>query len=238
MRNFAPMIRRAAIGGGVACFFLLWLAMWTVGTVSMDVAATKTFVRQTAALDYPQVTGTVVRNDRIPKITPKGNRYHEVRFAYAYEVGGRRYESDHLRFDERKADEQFADANPVGKRVPVFYDPIDPADAGLQTGLSGSDLALPLILILFNGVALIGCWAVAGLALSPFKRLTSPHGLRIQRRRGMLIPRADNVMARSGFSLIFTLLAGVAVAIVVAGLYAGRGAGIIFPLVIWALILT
>jgi hypothetical protein len=232
------MMRRGAIGGGVACFFLLWLVMWTVGTVSMDVAATKTVVRQTAALDYPHVTGTVVRNDRIPKITPKGNRYHEVKFAYAYEVGGRRYESDHLRFDGRKADEQFADANSVGSTLSVFYNPRDPADAGLQTGLSGSDLALPLILIVFNGVALFGCWAAVRLALSPFKWLAAPRGLRIQSRRGMLVPRADNVMTRSGFGLIFTLLTGVAAAIVVAGLYAGRGAGIIFPLVMWALILT
>ena len=66
---------------------------------------------------------------------------YEPRVRYAYEIGGRRYEGDRIRFGAFRESEKGArailDRYPVGASVEVRYDPSDPSVAALETRTAG-----------------------------------------------------------------------------------------------------
>jgi hypothetical protein len=165
MPKLQSLPRRA---GGLAyttfavAFMLLWLGLWTYSTILMDVGCVQTLARQSWATTFPSVPGTVVRIERIPRLTKSGTTVSDVRLFYAYTVAGRRYEGDRKRFVPGGFDLEWANAHPVGSELTVFYNARDPADAGLETGIRAGDLVFPLVLPIFNAIALIGWWAAFG----------------------------------------------------------------------------
>jgi hypothetical protein len=236
-----PITKRASDIVGktfTTVFVLFWLTMWTVGTAWMDVRAVRTLVRQTAAAWYPSTTGTVVRNERVAHAGNKGGTYYTAKVGYAYAVDGRPYEGTRVRFDRDSVANAWADAHPVGSAVRVYYDPRRPWDCAVETGLVGWDLGLPLVAVLFNGVALFGWWCVFTVAASPFERARAPR-LRIRRRwRGVLVPRREGRMLVLGCMGVLVVVILVVAAIVAAGFLAGRGWGIFVPLAVWIIVLS
>src|SRR6476620_9261310 len=98
-------------------FMLVWTTGWLVGTVGLDAMVWRTFSRAVVALGYEKVTGKVVRNDAIPHTGSKGGTYYKYQIAYAYDVGGRTYESSRMRLDRDYVSEEWSQAHPVGSEV-------------------------------------------------------------------------------------------------------------------------
>jgi hypothetical protein len=218
-------------------FMLVWTTGWLVGTVALDAMVWRTFSRAAIALGYQNVTGKVVRNDATSHTSSKGSTYYKYRIAYAYEVGGRTYESSRMRLDGDHVSEEWARAHPVGSEVGVFYDPRNPAEATLATHLTTADLAFPLVAIIFNVVA-IGVSALMlvwiGWILSVVFRMTDDGGVVLGGGLSLVI---KSILRPWSFRWLYVLLAAAAATILVLGLLAGRGALRVIPLAIWALIL-
>lgn len=124
----------------VTVFLLVWTTGWLVGTAGLDVMIWRTFYGAAVALSYETVNGRVVRNVAIPKQDSKGNTYHTYRMAYAYEVGGRTYESNRMRLDRDDVPKEWARLHPVGSEVQVLYNPRQPAEAALEIHLTAGHL--------------------------------------------------------------------------------------------------
>lgn len=220
----------------VSAFFLVWVAGWTVGVVGADAQVLHTFVRQSRAVTYPSVAGRVVRVERIERTTAKGNHYHDNVIAYAYEVGGRAYEGRRVRFDTTLVRDDWVAGHPVGSAVSVFYDPHNPADAGLEGGLATGDLLFPLLLIPFNAVAIVACGALFLTAGGFLRGLVA--GPRDPAAQSAAHPRL--AAARRAWPVwrwAMLALALVATAVVLLGLWAGRGSMRFIPVALWCYVL-
>ena len=129
----------------------MWL-FWLVGLVLLGVGVFLLYrmwlLRQKnkASLTWPKTTGTITES-RVEQYTSleKGRRrtMHRARISYTYEVAGKSYTSDQVRFGGfgessfSGALQKVVNQYVVGTQGPVSYDPADPATATLQPGASG-----------------------------------------------------------------------------------------------------
>ena len=127
--------------------------------------------RKTAqAHKWPTVTGTIVSSELETE-----TRYHDGKriqtygsaIRYAYEVGGKAYESDQIQLGgtsetSRPGEfERIVARYPEGKRVTVYYDPDDPATATLEPGALGGIFNMAMVA---GGAVLVGTILI-GLSL-------------------------------------------------------------------------
>ena len=218
---------RFAYGTFAGVFLLLWLSLWTYATVLMDVACVRTLARQSWATTFPSVPGTVARNERIPRMTKSGTTVFDVRLVYVYTVAGSRFECDRERFMPGGFDLEWADAHPVGSQLTVFYNPSDPADAGLEPGIRAGDLVFPMVLPVFNVTALFGWWCAFGVL----------RGNSVGRERAVGRIGERNLLVRPGCVFVVITMIVIATGLIVLGIWAGRGGWTIIPLAIWTVIL-
>jgi len=86
---------------------------------------------------WPMVEGVVMECAVVSERDEAGQLYRPV-VRYRYEVGGRRFEADQIRWGEAKRYPEYTQARRridgyrSGRRVCVHYDPAHPADAVLQ----------------------------------------------------------------------------------------------------------
>lgn len=230
MGKLQTLPRRAgwfAYGALAGVFLLLWLSLWTYATVLMDVACVRTLARQSWATTFPSVPGTVVRNERISRMTKSGTTTFDVRLVYAYTIAGLQYECDRERFVPGGFDLAWADAHPVGSQLTVFYNPSDPADAGLEPGIRAGDLVFPMVLPIFNAIALSGWWSAFGVL----------RGNSVGRERALRQIGERNLLARPGCVFVVITIIVMATGLIVLGIWAGRGGWIVVPLAAWTAIL-
>jgi hypothetical protein len=237
-RSFIQKLGLAVRNVFTTTFFLVWLIGWTLGTIGIDARCVTTIWRQTVSTAYPSVTGTVIISEKVPKVSSKGSHYDDARFRYAYEVGGRRYESDRKRFDSERGyvPLRWVTERPVGSTVRVFYDPKNPADAALETGVTGGDLAWPIVAIVFTFIAYIGDAAMLIWAWGGVRWLIGAGPRTPVRRRGdVVVPGGQGWLAQLGlFGLLFKTFL---LALVVIGVVAGRGVGAWVMTAFWAVVL-
>jgi len=116
-----------------------------------------TACRQIRAQNYPTAAGVVTHSEVEGHGGRHGNYSPNVQYKYA--VAGKTYSSNRYRFGDVYAVEgkahQIVAEYPVGKQVPVYYNPDNPADALLQPGVDGGDLFLATFLLPFNLVMLV-----------------------------------------------------------------------------------
>lgn len=91
---------------------------------------------------------------------------YKVSIRYSYEMAGRAYTSDRLRFGNFSSSDfdgcqDFVTSHSAGTALTAYVDPRNPEQAVLERGLQGSDLTLALMLGPFNAVILcLWMWAL------------------------------------------------------------------------------
>ncbi len=87
---------------------------------------------------WPSTTGTIVKS-RVEVRGGSTTTSVDAKIVYEYEVGGRQYQGEQIRVDDRHRVIQVGgqayemiDRYPMGASVTVYYNPDDPAEAGLE----------------------------------------------------------------------------------------------------------
>ncbi|HMD54961.1 MAG TPA: DUF3592 domain-containing protein [Phycisphaerae bacterium] len=146
------LIRWKPILGGLAGTILI---------VALDCLLIINLIPQYESRTYPSTTGLIIQSTvTSQQTTSHANGFttvhttYGVDFKYRYEVNGRSFEATRYRYNSYSASHAWAQgvvaAHPVGSRVQVFYNPQNPADALLSTGLDSTDIILFLTLTIFN----------------------------------------------------------------------------------------
>jgi hypothetical protein len=113
--------------------------------------------RQVRALGYDTTTG-VVTASAVKEHESTGSRgprhTYGAAVKYRYFVAGKAYSGNRVRYAQGSSNDDSAwravHEYPVGKQVPVYYCPEDPADSLLHPGLEGFDLFIGMFLLPFN----------------------------------------------------------------------------------------
>lgn len=174
-----PMSSQVAQRGCGFAFVGFWILLWSLGTLSADVAYIHDLVRQRAGSSFPTVDGTITESKIVEDRDADGTTYI-ARIRYAYQVAGRDYTADRVRYwtvsAGRGAAERIVEAHPVGSKVTVYYNPADPSDALLRPGITAGDSFLLLFMLPFH-VIMLGSWVFAAKLLRRTDK--TPGGLRI-----------------------------------------------------------
>ena len=132
-----------------------WLLMW----------ARRSKRRAQASLTWPQVAGKVIESRLTHRVVSGGEGadtiYYKPHIRYAYEVGGRPYQSDTVRFGNLETSvtnkaQAYLTKYPEGSAVSVRYDPADPQVATLESEAATGSLLVFGILMLIMSAACIG----------------------------------------------------------------------------------
>jgi len=90
-----------------------------------------------ASLGWPSVSGLIVRStlDVRTSALRSDHTVHDVRVVYEYVVDAQSYRNDVVRFDQAEISlaekEALVSAHPVGRTVPVYYNPARPGQSVL-----------------------------------------------------------------------------------------------------------
>ena len=167
--------RRSKAGGcGGALFAVLFVGFWSAITLVFDVMLVISAWRQIQAESYPRVIGAITHSEVDEHHDSDGTTY-SADVKYVFTVDDRQYEGDRYRYGQMGSSDRNAHkivaSLPVGKEVPVYYNPADPADSVLKTGIEGSDLFMALFMMPFN-IVMLGGWYVLGRGV--YVRLLKP----------------------------------------------------------------
>jgi hypothetical protein len=141
--------------------FILGGLAWSIGFIQLHRSAAAKAER---AKSWPRVEGRIVESRIDVDETENSEGYTTQWFTpvvlYTYEVGGKTHEGKRIRFgatrtsDSKKA-EAWAAAYPIGTVVEVLHDPLNPAEAVLETTKPASTyLVMSLVGIGFIGLGL------------------------------------------------------------------------------------
>jgi hypothetical protein len=128
---------------------LLLLSIWTGFLVTGDYVVLETSARQILAVRFATTEAEIMRS----QLGQGAVRRRGLDINYSYTVNGRDYTGVRYRYDDRNGAFDYnavTCAFPVGSEQTVHYNPANPADAVLSTGLSGCDLLLALFAIPLN----------------------------------------------------------------------------------------
>ena len=151
---------QAQVAAGIASGPPIWVvsligAMFAGTLALVGTFALKAMRSARASRGWPVATGTVLSGDiqKTERDSDYGTSVSYVpRLRYAYEVGGRRYESDRIRFGKIEEDEagarEILERYAVGSPVQVRYDPKNPSQATLETKAGGVGLILFVVVVL------------------------------------------------------------------------------------------
>jgi len=143
--------------GGLVLF---WGLFWSAATLYFDYTCVAGLLQQHRATSYASTDGRVLESRVDVSYDSDGDSYSAV-IRYAYEVKGREYIGDRIRYGTKsggkRPSQAFVDHHPRGATVKVYYDPLKPAESVLQTGIGGVDLLMVIFLIPFNAI-MLGCW--------------------------------------------------------------------------------
>jgi hypothetical protein len=117
----------------------LWLFM-VIGVVAIGCSAW-TMLRSIQCAHWPTAEAVIQSADMARHSADKGGDTYSANLSYEYQVAGVRYQGTRLAFGAMTASPEYAQGilqrYPVGKKVPVHYDPANPELAVLETGLHG-----------------------------------------------------------------------------------------------------
>lgn len=139
-------------------FLYFFGLIWLVVTLGVDGLFGYGVYRQTGAASYPAVPGVVTHSEVIDDYSGGGEvdagPTYRVDVKYDYEVGKTKYTGDKVRYGVGYGDEklvrQFVKQHPRGTQVTVYYNPDEPGDAVLETGVQHLDYFLALFIAPFN----------------------------------------------------------------------------------------
>ena len=161
-------------------FAPVFVLIWSAGTLLFDGIVCTAAVRQIAASSYSRAPGTILES-KVSRHSGRKGSIYSAGISYRYSVAGVERTSKRWRYGAWSTSSGWAKSEaarfPVGSGVDVHYNPRDPADAVLVTGLQGQDGVLMLFLAPFNAM-MVGGWAV-------FLRPRSPMGARVWEAGGV-----------------------------------------------------
>ncbi len=146
-------------------FLIVILVIWTLFTIIEDGLAVWDLYRQCESTNYPDVQGLITRNETFCR----DYDFYEVKIEYAYHVDGKKYAGERYIYaammfgkatsgSQRRA-KRLERSLPVGQQVTIYYNPANPADAVLKTGIIGYHLFVLVVLAFFNIMMLFG-WLI------------------------------------------------------------------------------
>jgi hypothetical protein len=123
----------------------------------------KTIIHHAAA-HYPSTDGIILSSDvRVESNDETAGSVYGVDTSYSYSVAGHSYTNPRYRYDTSTSSDVVVAKETVGglssgAKVAVFYDPANPQNSTLMTGITGSDLFHLAFMTPFNGVMIAFCW--------------------------------------------------------------------------------
>jgi hypothetical protein len=113
---------------------------------------------------WPTATATIVSSVIIGRRSNKGGAMFEPSVTYRYEVGGKTYSGSRISWGGAvsSSSQSWADKVvsqfPEGARVPVHYDPADPAQSVLDPGARAGLLIVGIAGLAFTGFSALIWW--------------------------------------------------------------------------------
>jgi hypothetical protein len=113
---------------------------------------------------WPVTSGTITSSE-VDSWTKDGKSQYDARINYSYTVDGKKYNSTKIYSSGSYSGsnitkaKELVDEFPASKTVDVFYDPELPDSAALKPGVSGNDIlmaALPLLFLIIGLAVLTG----------------------------------------------------------------------------------
>jgi type IV secretory pathway VirB6-like protein len=143
-------------------FLIVFLVIWTLFTILEDSLAVWDLYRQCKSTSYPDIQGVITRNETLCH----DYDLYEVEIEYTYHVDGKKYTGNRYIYDamifgkatsgpQRKAKnlERFL---PLGLQVIIYYNPSNPAESVLKTGIIRYHLFVLVVLAFFNIIMIVG----------------------------------------------------------------------------------
>jgi len=172
---------------------LALLSFWTVVIGLGDVFVYGATARQFLSRNFVATTCRI----RVSKVTHLLLINAGITIEYSYTVKGKVYRGSGYRYDDQQSS---LDAENIVLRFPkwseeaVYYNPNNPADSVLSTGVNGTDL----LLILYSTpitVVLIVLWGWVLARLREMRRVPEAGGVRIRREKGRVRVRVEGIAA-------------------------------------------
>jgi hypothetical protein len=173
---------------------IVMLVCWTAVIAAADYFVLGTTVRQYLSSSFAQTQCRIVESEVTPH---EGSLHSGVTVAYIYTVNGKHYRGWRYRYDDAYSSIAGADvAQHIRKWTehPAYYDPKNPANSVLATGVDGGDLMLILFAVPVNA-AMVLLWRWGGAWLRESWRVPAAGGVRIRRRDGKIRVRLGGLPA-------------------------------------------
>ena len=155
-RKPQPGILGSFAGAGCAtCFWLFWTSI--VGV--FDVVLVYHGIQQARTYSFVPVEA-VLEESRVEVNSDGEGTSYKPKVKYHYEVAGQQHTSENLRFLDMSFGNDVAQAmlpkTPVGEKVTAYYNPASPQVAVLKLGFFWTDWVVPIFLLPFNALSVIG----------------------------------------------------------------------------------
>ena len=147
----------AAIASGSPIWIISVIGAVVAGAIALvGTIALKTMRAARESRNWPVAAGAVLSGD-VQEMTERDSDgdtsvYYVPRLRYTYEVGGRCFESDRIRFgnirESQKGAREILEHYAVGQPVQVRYDPANPSQATLETAAGGVGLLVFVLVVL------------------------------------------------------------------------------------------
>jgi hypothetical protein len=149
-----------------AIFPLIFTLFWSILVLVFDGLMVHNIFKQFESRHYPFVMGTVTHSEVTIHHGSKGGTTYGAVINYRFDVGGQTFTGSRLRYNTVSSSNEatargIVDAHPAGAAVQVFYNPGNPQDSLLFSGIIGADFILVLFLTPFNAV-MLGLWIWIG----------------------------------------------------------------------------
>jgi hypothetical protein len=143
-------------GAGIAILF--WL-FWTTIVGLFDCFLFFYAIQQLQTYSFAPVEA-VLNESRIEIESDGDGTSYKPKVKFSYQIAGQQFTSERLRFLNMSFGEGSAKAmlpkTPVGGTLTAFYNPSSPDVAILKPGFYLSDLVVPIFLLPFNAISIIG----------------------------------------------------------------------------------
>lgn len=142
-------------------FLVFFGFFWSAITLTFDVVCVHGLLGQWRSRSFVSVPAVILSSEVTTDSGGDGTTYG-AKVRYRYVVGRDTHESERVRFGQGSDSDgrwarRVARDFPAGSTRTAYYDPADPAEAVLQTGVGGQDLFLALFLTPFN-VVMVMLW--------------------------------------------------------------------------------
>lgn len=147
-------------------FLLVFGGIWTLVVMIFNIVLIADITRGRAAAGFPSAPGTIASADVESHMSSgkDAQRMYSAQVQYIYQVNGTTYTGNRIRHggmsssDSSQAHADVARYTP-GSAVTVRYNPANPTDAVLETGVSGDTRFMAIFLTPFNAV-MLATWAM------------------------------------------------------------------------------